>query len=93
MDAKSDLFVKTLKFMDFWIYNIFNRISTDLICASYKPLLVKVTLPLLATILITLICHVMSHLSRRAFRNRNWINEWWLDYIYLKQRTPICCKW
>jgi carnitine O-palmitoyltransferase 1 len=29
-------------------------------------------------------------LCLRAFRNRNWINEWWLDYIYLKQRTPIC---
>jgi carnitine O-palmitoyltransferase 1 len=29
-------------------------------------------------------------LRLRAFRNRNWLNEWWLDYIYLKQRTPIC---
>jgi carnitine O-palmitoyltransferase 1 len=29
-------------------------------------------------------------LGLRAFRNRNWINDWWLDYIYLKQRTPIC---
>ena len=28
----------------------------------------------------------------RTFRNRNWIHEWWLDYIYLKQRSPICCE-
>lgn len=29
-------------------------------------------------------------LRLKAFRDRNWLNEWWLDYIYLKQRTPIC---
>lgn len=27
----------------------------------------------------------------RSLFFRNWLNDWWLDYIYLRQRTPIAC--
>ena len=25
----------------------------------------------------------------RSWQKRNWIADWWRDYIYLKQRSPI----
>ena len=24
---------------------------------------------------------------------RNWMAKWWIDFIYLRQRTPIACKY
>eukprot|EP00731_Ephydatia_muelleri_P002535 Em0001g2535a len=29
-------------------------------------------------------------LKIKGWWSRNWIAEWWLNYIYLRQRTPIC---
>ena len=29
----------------------------------------------------------------RAFFYRDWLSQWWLDYIYLRQRTSIACMW
>ena len=27
----------------------------------------------------------------RSFFYRDWLGQWWMDYIYLRQRTPIAC--
>lgn len=29
------------------------------------------------------------YLKLRSWTHRNWISDWWMEYVYLKQRTPI----
>ncbi|KAL5517212.1 hypothetical protein EMCRGX_G002713 [Ephydatia muelleri] len=36
----------------------------------------------------TRLLHLLLRL--KGWWSRNWIGEWWLNYIYLRQRTPIC---
>ncbi len=34
---------------------------------------------------------LLSLFSCRTWYLRNWIADWWVDYIYLRQRSPTMC--